>query len=281
IEDMKKQSSEYFVSTQPSTPSVSSSNRTTPSSNLSSPNPSHVMVVPLNPPNQPVSPSSSNVEVLIPELVPNGANDASPGVQNVSISQTSTFLQPIPTLIKEKIPGNRIFEDKPNPCYVIPSVNVLIVDDNLINQAILSKFMRRKNIKYECAYNGQEAVDKWKKGGFNLILMDIKMPVMDGIEATKTIRRLERLQKTGVFPCTPPAFPTSSPPLSNSSFKPTFIIALTIASSLASDRQDILAAGCNDFLIKPIRFRWLDKKINEQRCTQTLIDFEGWKRKYR
>ncbi|CAG8718755.1 7237_t:CDS:2, partial [Cetraspora pellucida] len=160
--------SPYHVSTQPSTPSVSSSNCTTPSSNLSSPKPSHVMIVPLNPPNQLVSPSSSNVEVLvdntIPELIPNGANDDSPDVPNVSISQTLTFLQPIPTMIKGKIPGNRIFEDKPNPCYVIPPVNILIVD------AILSKFMRQKNIKYECAYNGQEAVDKWKKGGFNLIL---------------------------------------------------------------------------------------------------------------
>ncbi|KAG1444903.1 hypothetical protein G6F56_010115 [Rhizopus delemar] len=93
--------------------------------------------------------------------------------------------------------------------------------------------------------------------------MDIQLPVMDGIQATKTIRDLEREQKIGV--------------LASNFQSPVIIVALT-ASSLESDRRSALAAGCNDFLTKPLSLEWLDKKIMEWGCMQALIDFEGWKK---
>lgn len=155
----------------------------------------------------------------------------------------------------------------------VPPINVLIVEDNVINQRLLEAFMKRLSVRWKCAANGEEAVKKWRQGGFHLVLMDIQLPVMNGLEATKEIRRLERLNGIGVFPKTASgrssaanASAASSPgersaraleslkeednlhdlSLFNS---PVIIVALT-ASSLQSDRHEALAAGCNDFLTK-------------------------------
>lgn len=141
---------------------------------------------------------------------------------------------------------------------IIPPISVLIVDDNPINQTILSTFMRRKKIKYDVAKNGEEAVQKWQNGGFHLILMDIQMPVMDGIQATKEIRRLESLTaSSGYTPGTPLSDASASP------YRSAVIIVALTASSLQSDRVAALAAGCNDFLTKPVSLEWLNNKIIE------------------
>ncbi|ORX57425.1 hypothetical protein DM01DRAFT_1334049 [Hesseltinella vesiculosa] len=200
---------------------------------------------------------------------------------------------------------------------VSPPINVLIVEDNMINQAILSAWMKKHKINFSVAGNGKEAVEKWKEGGFHLILMDIQLPVMDGIQATKIIRSIEKEEKIGVLPMSssflqrqlnlessspvdtePPtsasssSTPTEQPSdqlpdaggrrsshtkLMPSTFRsPVIIVALT-ASSLESDRHAALAAGCNDFLTKPISLEWLEKKIIEWGCMQALIDFDGWR----
>ncbi|PLB53746.1 hypothetical protein P170DRAFT_469234 [Aspergillus steynii IBT 23096] len=179
----------------------------------------------------------------------------------------------------------------------VPPINVLIVEDNVINQRLLEAFMKRLSVRWKCAANGQEAVQKWQQGGFHLVLMDIQLPVMNGLDATKEIRRLERLNGVGVFPkkesgrssanATSPAErdPNRADSLKEedtlqdlSLFKsPVIIVALT-ASSLQSDRHEALAAGCNDFLTKPVRFEWLEQKVTEWGCMQALIDFEGWRK---
>ncbi|KAG1858966.1 hypothetical protein DFJ58DRAFT_715745 [Suillus subalutaceus] len=152
---------------------------------------------------------------------------------------------------------------------IIPPISVLIVDDNPINQTILSTFMRRKKIKYDVAKNGEEAVQKWENGGFHLILMDIQMPVMDGIQATKEIRRLESLTaSSGYTPGTPLSDTLSEGAFSESRasaspYRSAVIIVALTASSLQSDRVAALAAGCNDFLTKPVSLEWLNNKIIE------------------
>ena len=100
---------------------------------------------------------------------------------------------------------------------------ILVAEDNDSNY-ILMTYILKKHYEYERARNGQEAVEMVKNGQFDLVLMDIKMPVMDGLEATKQIKQLDR----------------DLP-----------IIAVT-ANAFDSDRQLAFDAGCDDFLAKPI-----------------------------
>lgn len=207
------------------------------------------------------------------------------------------------TVQKDRGAGNSL--NKPSAGLLdgsVPPINVLIVEDNVINLRLLEAFMRRLKVRWKTAVNGREAVNKWKMGGFHLVLMDIQLPVMSGLEATREIRRLERVNNIGVF---------SSPISSNKNsrsledndnaseehvqngqyepqgddvleqralFKsPVIVVALT-ASSLQSDRHEALAAGCNDFLTKPVNFVWLERKVTEWGCMQALIDFDGWRK---
>jgi osomolarity two-component system response regulator SSK1 len=155
--------------------------------------------------------------------------------------------------------------------HVVPPINVLIVEDNPINLKLLEAFVKKLKVRWKTAVNGQEAVSKWRQGGFHLVLMDIQLPVMNGLDATREIRRLERVNSIGIF--TTPASgvvgsqtrqllllpgqvseddkPVEQDKLEKpEQFKsPVIIVALT-ASSLQSDRHEALAAGCNDFLTK-------------------------------
>lgn len=140
----------------------------------------------------------------------------------------------------------------------VPPINVLIVEDNIINLKLLEAFVKRLKVRWQTAMNGRDAVTKWRDGGFHLVLMDIQLPVMNGLEATREIRRLEKVNSIGVFSSSASSAPeevkgdpAEEDKLSNTEmFKsPVIIVALT-ASSLQSDRHEALAAGCNDFLTK-------------------------------
>lgn len=163
---------------------------------------------------------------------------------------------------------------------IVPPIRVLIVEDNPINQTLLSTFMRKKKIKYDVAKNGEEAVEKWRGGGFHLILMDIQMPVMDGISATKEIRRLEKLNNSQGYPGTPqtegqrtPSDASNDSRMSSNPFRSSVIVVALTASSLQSDRVAALAAGCNDFLTKPVSLDWLNSKIIEWGSIKALQMF--------
>ena len=149
----------------------------------------------------------------------------------------------------------------------VPPINVLIVEDNIINLRLLEAFLKRLKVRWSTAMNGRDAVTKWRTGGFHLVLMDIQLPIMNGLAATKEIRRLERVNDIGVFTHSPGHTPSpgtektlvqstegiliNADKLKNLSlFKSSVIIVALTASSLQSDRHEALAAGCNDFLTK-------------------------------
>ena len=189
----------------------------------------------------------------------------------------ATIPSPRPSSPRPKIPRRRPKKSPETPQLpaglldgAVPPINVLIVEDNIINLKLLEAFLKRLKVRWKTAMNGREAVTKWRAGGFHLVLMDIQLPVMNGLDATKEIRRLERLNNIGVLSgsvsntanfCSDQETAGKGTKaegddcLTNRNlFKsPVIIVALT-ASSLQSDRHEALAAGCNDFLTKVRRF---------------------------
>ncbi len=115
--------------------------------------------------------------------------------------------------------------------------NVLLVEDNLINQKIVLLSLKNTVRNVDVALNGKEALDKFGTSKYDIILMDIQMPVMDGIIATKKIREIESSTNTQ-----------------------TPIIAIT-ANALAGDREKCLAVGMNDYISKPFQVDILINKM--------------------
>jgi PAS domain S-box-containing protein len=103
---------------------------------------------------------------------------------------------------------------------------ILLAEDNVINQQVAADFLRLSGMSVEIASNGKEALELLEKGRFDAVLMDVNMPVMGGVEATRLIRRQPR-------------------------FKDLPIIALTAGVTL-EEREHCLASGMNHFVSKPI-----------------------------
>ncbi|HYX05894.1 MAG TPA: response regulator [Bacteroidales bacterium] len=121
----------------------------------------------------------------------------------------------------------------------LQDANILLVEDNLINQKIVILSLKKMVNNIDIANNGKEALDKFGNAKYDLILMDIQMPVMDGIIATKKIREIEE---------------------STSTLTP--IIAIT-ANALAGDKETCLAAGMNDYVSKPFQVEVLLQKMRD------------------
>jgi signal transduction histidine kinase/DNA-binding response OmpR family regulator len=114
------------------------------------------------------------------------------------------------------------------------SRRILLAEDNVVNQKVATKLLEKLGYAVDVVSNGQAAVDAWRGGRFDLILMDCQMPVLDGFEATRAIRDLEGGQ--GRIP----------------------IVALT-ANAMKSDEEKCRAAGMDGFIPKPIdRVRFTD-----------------------
>jgi two-component system, sensor histidine kinase and response regulator len=121
----------------------------------------------------------------------------------------------------------------------IRSLRILLAEDSPVNQRLAIAVLSKWGHHVEVANNGREAVDKLEKGSFDLVLMDVQMPELDGYQATAVIREREA-RRGGHVP----------------------IIAMT-AHAMAGDREECLAAGMDAYLAKPIRAGKLRTVIEE------------------
>ncbi|MEI6206467.1 MAG: chemotaxis protein CheB [Desulfuromonadales bacterium] len=125
-------------------------------------------------------------------------------------------------------------------------LNILVVDDQEVNRKITTRFLSKWGHSLETASDGSEAVEKWKSGRFDIILMDVEMPGMDGTEATRRIREAEK-----------------------GSGSHTAILALT-AHALKNVQERLLNEGFDGYVSKPMDMRRLQEEI--KRCLQISAD---------
>jgi two-component system sensor histidine kinase/response regulator len=140
-----------------------------------------------------------------------------------------------------------------------PEYRILVADDIASNRLLLLKILASIGFSVREAANGQEVVQCWQDWQPHLILMDMRMPVMDGCEATRQIRAEERQRGELQLPAAGKGDSESSRMLAEAK---TIIFALT-ASAFDEQRQIILSAGCDDFLSKPFQPDVLLEKISE------------------
>ena len=143
---------------------------------------------------------------------------------------------PVCVINATQMMASRSETDVNPPASVKPTL-ILLVEDNPNNAQTISTYLEHKGYSLISACNGQEALEIIKQSNPDLILMDVQMPIMDGLEATRQIR-------------------------SNPKFTQIPIIALT-ASAMPGDRDRCLAAGMNDYLSKPIRMKQLTTIIEQ------------------
>lgn len=128
-----------------------------------------------------------------------------------------------------------------------PTFRILVVDDYSESRYLLTLMLQKVGFLVKEASNGQQAVEIWQEWQPNLIWMDMRMPVLDGYQATKLIRKLEAEKLTST---------------------PTIIIAFT-ASAFKQDESAILACGCNDILTKPFQ----EKEIFDTLIKYLKVEF--------
>ncbi len=129
------------------------------------------------------------------------------------------------------------------------SGNILVTEDNPNNQKLIEILLSKVGVKTVIVSNGEEAVESYKKEKYDLILMDINMPIMDGITATKIIKDLEK------------------------EFYDIPIVALT-ANSISGDKERYLSQGMDDYLSKPIEFNKLVLILKKYLQNNSLEDLE-------
>jgi two-component system, sensor histidine kinase and response regulator len=129
-------------------------------------------------------------------------------------------------------------------------LRILLGEDNPVNQKVAMTMLSKMGHHVTLATNGREVLEQWRSGPFDLILMDVQMPEISGLEATKIIREQERASGLHIP-----------------------VVAMT-ASAMVEDRERCLAAGMDDLIAKPVSFRsieqWISARFFESQTTARL-----------
>jgi PAS domain S-box-containing protein len=166
--------------------------------------------------------------------VPTAKNDVHSGLRLLRPVRFSSFLDVLYTGLKlngtSKLGTKESLRDS-----ALASLTILIAEDNSINQQVALKMLQKLGSQADLVSSGAEALEALSRREYDVILMDIQMPEMDGLQATKEIRR---------------AYPES----------PIWIVALT-AAAMEGDRERCLKAGMDDYVSKPLRLKDLAEVI--------------------
>jgi two-component system sensor histidine kinase/response regulator len=144
--------------------------------------------------------------------------------------------------------AGKVPETKPIDFSKARSFNLLLVEDSADNRLIIQAYFKRASDHIDIAENGAIAVEKFKSGKYDLLLMDVQMPVMDGYTATREIRKWEQEQGREETP----------------------IIALT-AHAMKEDAQKSRDAGCTDHLTKPVKRATLMEAVQKYTAEKSDI----------
>lgn len=150
------------------------------------------------------------------------------------------------TLSFERADGQATMPAEVDWHFVGSGQHILLVEDNKVNQLLMQSILKRFGLRYTLAENGVQAVEQFQTSEFDLVLMDINMPIMDGIEAFKAIQALYSSKQRPFVP----------------------VVALT-ANALIGDCDRYVELGMQDCLTKPLQLKALERVLAQQLSNQT------------
>ena len=181
--------------------------------------------------------------ILFPfgQTAPNGPHDGLPFAIVSKPIRTAAFLQALASMASPLLEGAAASTEKRENRIMAEEfpLEVLLAEDNPVNQKVARRFLERMGYQADTVANGLEAVNALEARRYDLVLMDLQMPEMDGLEASRQIR--QRL-------------PAGRQPK---------IIALT-ANAMQGDREICLAAGMDDYISKPVKMQEIAAAIRRQ-----------------
>jgi CheY-like chemotaxis protein len=154
-----------------------------------------------------------------------------------SIFRFDLELPELEVVQQQKIPENKPEQIDPNLSQEIP-LKILIAEDNIVNQKVTLYMLKKLGYNADLAKDGKEVLVSWQNRSYDLILMDVQMPEIDGIEITRIIRRSTK--------------DNSNP----------WIVAMT-ANAMEGDREECLTAGMNDYISKPVKIESLVQALRQ------------------